>query len=216
MYNNVGEDLILSSNEFSLIYATLNYNSLNVGEYQVFYNVYFQTLLSSSIIKQSSACTSRYMYIYIYIFMWHSLKYKFDVMFFPKSISINKTYHKIIYKYGNTNLNFIDNSSYYNSACSYISKGVSTRSYIGLFCLALLYVLSSSRTFFLYFTASYTYKSTCTSTTSSDGVGFFVRRTRVRRTNVRACFIQRSLLLSLLFQIKWCFYKIYTINCFIY
>ena len=40
------------------------------------------------------------------------------------------------------------------------------------------------------FSASYTYKGTCacTSTTSSDSVGFFVRRTRVRRTNERACF----------------------------
>ena len=44
---------------------------------------------------------------------------------------------------------------------------------------------------------------------------FFVRRTRVRRTNVRACFIQMNILSSLAFQIKWCFYKIYTINCFI-
>ena len=45
---------------------------------------------------------------------------------------------------------------------------------------------------------------------------FFVRLTRVRRTNVRACFIQMGLLSSLAFQIKWCFYKIYTINCFTY
>ena len=57
------------------------------------------------------------------------------------------------------------------------------------------------------FSASYTYKSTWayTSTTSSSSVGFFVRRTRVRRTNVRACCIQMSLLSSLAFQIKWCF-----------
>ena len=47
--------------------------------------------------------------------------------------------------------------------------------------------------------------SVCTSTTSSNHVGFFVRRTRVRRTNVRACCIQMSLLSSLAFQIKWCF-----------
>ena len=68
------------------------------------------------------------------------------------------------------------------------------------------------------FSVSYTYKSTCacTSTTSSNHVGFFVRRTRVRRTNVRACFIKMGLLSSLAFQIKWCFYKIYTINCCIY
>ena len=33
----------------------------------------------------------------------------------------------------------------------------------------------------------------------------FVRRTRVRRTNVRACFIQMGLLSSLGFQIKWSF-----------
>ena len=66
------------------------------------------------------------------------------------------------------------------------------------------------------FSASYTYKSTCacTSTTSSNHVGFFVRRTRVRRTNVRACCIQTSLLSSLAFQIKIVFYKIYTINCY--
>ena len=64
------------------------------------------------------------------------------------------------------------------------------------------------------FSASYTYKST--STTSSDSVGFFVRRTRVRRTYVRACFIQMGLLSPLAFQIKRCFYKINTINCFIY
>ena len=31
--------------------------------------------------------------------------------------------------------------------------------------------------------------------TSSDSVGFFVRRSRVRRTNVRACFIQMSLII---------------------
>ena len=61
------------------------------------------------------------------------------------------------------------------------------------------------------FSASYTYKCTCacTSATSSDIVGFFVRRTRVRRTNERACFIQMGLLSSLAFQIIWCFYKIY-------
>ena len=54
------------------------------------------------------------------------------------------------------------------------------------------------------FSASYTYKSTCacTSTTSSNHVGFFVRRTRVRRTNVRARSIQMSLSSSLAFQIK--------------
>ena len=65
------------------------------------------------------------------------------------------------------------------------------------------------------FSTSYTYKSTCTSTTSSNHVGFFVRCKRVRRTNVQACCIQKSLS-SLAFQIKWCFYKIFTINCFIY
>ena len=43
---------------------------------------------------------------------------------------------------------------------------------------------------------------------------FFRRRTRVRRTDVRACCIQMSLLSALAFQIKWCFYMIYTINCF--
>ena len=66
------------------------------------------------------------------------------------------------------------------------------------------------------FSVSYTYKSTCvcTSTTSSNHVGYFVRRTRVRRTNVRAWCIQMGLLSSLAIQIKWCFYKIYTINCY--
>ena len=48
------------------------------------------------------------------------------------------------------------------------------------------------------------------------GVGFFVRRTRGRRTNERACFNEMGLLSSLAIQIKWCFYQIYTINCFIY
>ena len=44
--------------------------------------------------------------------------------------------------------------------------------------------------------ASYTYKSTCvcTSATSSNSVGFFVRPTRVRRTKVQACCIQMSFL----------------------
>ena len=69
------------------------------------------------------------------------------------------------------------------------------------------------------FSASYTYKITCacTSTTSSDSVGFFVRRTRVRRTNVRACFIQmHGLIIIAGVSNQIVFLKIYTINCFIY
>ena len=91
------------------------------------------------------------------------------------------------------------------------AKGASTRSYTRLFSVFTSYFCTCTS-----FSASYTYKSTCacTSTTSSNHVGFFVRRTRVRRTNVRACCIQMSLLSSLAFQIKWCFYKIYTINCY--
>ena len=94
-------------------------------------------------------------------------------------------------------------------------------SFEGLYFLRKLYLKNLNVSYFCTcttFSASHTYKSTCacTSTTSSNHVGFFVRRTHIRRTNVRACCIQMSLLSSLAFQIKWWLYKIYTINCFIY
>ena len=81
-------------------------------------------------------------------------------------------------------------------------KGASTRSYTKLFYLVLLYVYDLlSLVHVRKYVCVYEYDVL-------QPCWIFVRRTRVRRTNVRACCIQMSLLSSLAFQIKWCFYKI--------
>ena len=78
------------------------------------------------------------------------------------------------------------------------TKGASTRSYTRLFYLVLLYVYDLlSLVHVQKYVCVYEYDVL-------QPCWIFVRRTRVRRTNVRASFLEMSLLSSLAFQI-WCF-----------